>query len=1097
MTDLQVIRKVLEKDYPGQMPFWAYSENNQIDKNGLLQTPIVYPSGKGENFPEGHSQAFCDRIYRLILTAEKLVDITLLSPCTGMFKETIEKALTDLGEKGKHPVVRILISNPLPDIPPLNIQDFLEKELKVFLKKMDIYGLVMRSGLASWNHAKIIAVDGREVISGGHNLWDNHYLGINPVFDLSLSISGEAVAHAHDYVDSLWKYRMNYHSYLKSAHCVSYQYNASSRLMCKRLLAFPDPNLYEGIRKSFQVFQNTRPLPILALGRKGGMGKHALSLNNQYVCADEPADVAIVEALGNAQFSLHMSLQCLRFLMGFIPGVISAIVESIINGAEVFIIISNQSGIAGGLTALSAPYEGDDPSAIFSRFLRLLKKKYKKEELAAKNLLFQKVHIANIRYNEDDVYPYKKARICNHAKSFLVDGSICYIGSQNLYPTTPGNLNEFGYLVEDIQLGRTYLEDYFYRLWQPSSRTALPAFKADVEQAEMAETIVFLHDLLKNRQLELAFEKLRQELLTEHDPKKRKISFDKIDSFLMNAGYCATARCIMEYYQSTYYQKYDAGWTATQESDRFVIDMMKNKTLAEAFGTVVLKGVESDIEVLLSEFFKESGYECSGGEVFTSFYELKKYYLEYWTGVYYTWRLPLEMNSKTEGDQELVEAGPEFVIVNNSSVMLDGILLKDFIFRQNVLCWTCESNASSGSITFSEKVRPCLNDPYTGPEFFGSIEMKGSDGRLKCWEYNGRSKLQNQQLQDIKDRNRFVNWVALILICATTIFIFKLLGCFNARCCRDYHRIEELSGEGDIGADVASDYSTEIEMNLENQEFLEKKEKKERKEVVAQKSPRQVGSVASDMDLLDRFDDYPEKREVYHDFWKGMMPNLPWDYYYKSLDAKVEIEMACLNPHFDTVEDLFIKHSAWSSLLRVERCMLLDFLYENLADDLEKLNEKEIKRLLLDYAIPEITIGLHNEIMPEKTYLYESARSVFYKQKSTFEKTIFQISMKTKQKLELQLSENSRLQLIVRNKLDNLQERAVHDHDPRIDIKTERSKLEKELAVAIDLEKELKKERHKADNDIKCREKSYKDLIQQYDQCEKRKERMHEVPWYR
>ena len=28
----------------------------------------------------------------------------------------------------------------------------------------------------SWNHAKIIAVDGKYLWTGGHNFWDRHYL---------------------------------------------------------------------------------------------------------------------------------------------------------------------------------------------------------------------------------------------------------------------------------------------------------------------------------------------------------------------------------------------------------------------------------------------------------------------------------------------------------------------------------------------------------------------------------------------------------------------------------------------------------------------------------------------------------------------------------------------------------------------------------------------------------------------------------------------------------------------------------------------------------------------------------------------------------
>ena len=40
------------------------------------------------------------------------------------------------------------------------------------------------------NHAKIIAVDGKVLITGGHNFWDQHYLKTAPVHDLSIRLRG-------------------------------------------------------------------------------------------------------------------------------------------------------------------------------------------------------------------------------------------------------------------------------------------------------------------------------------------------------------------------------------------------------------------------------------------------------------------------------------------------------------------------------------------------------------------------------------------------------------------------------------------------------------------------------------------------------------------------------------------------------------------------------------------------------------------------------------------------------------------------------------------------------------------------------------------
>ena len=55
----------------------------------------------------------------------------------------------------------------------------------------------------SWNHAKIIAVDGRYLHTGGHNMWDYHYLKNDPVHDLSIEMEGR-VAHDGHLVRDMW-----------------------------------------------------------------------------------------------------------------------------------------------------------------------------------------------------------------------------------------------------------------------------------------------------------------------------------------------------------------------------------------------------------------------------------------------------------------------------------------------------------------------------------------------------------------------------------------------------------------------------------------------------------------------------------------------------------------------------------------------------------------------------------------------------------------------------------------------------------------------------------------------------------------------------
>ena len=55
----------------------------------------------------------------------------------------------------------------------------------------------------SWNHSKIIAVDGSRAIIGGQNLWDV-YLGPTPIHDLNVQLQGSSALSMHQFIDTLW-----------------------------------------------------------------------------------------------------------------------------------------------------------------------------------------------------------------------------------------------------------------------------------------------------------------------------------------------------------------------------------------------------------------------------------------------------------------------------------------------------------------------------------------------------------------------------------------------------------------------------------------------------------------------------------------------------------------------------------------------------------------------------------------------------------------------------------------------------------------------------------------------------------------------------
>jgi len=52
----------------------------------------------------------------------------------------------------------------------------------------------------------MIAVDGKTAIVGGHNMWSQQYLTLDPVNDTSMEVHGTAAADAHRFANLLWQY---------------------------------------------------------------------------------------------------------------------------------------------------------------------------------------------------------------------------------------------------------------------------------------------------------------------------------------------------------------------------------------------------------------------------------------------------------------------------------------------------------------------------------------------------------------------------------------------------------------------------------------------------------------------------------------------------------------------------------------------------------------------------------------------------------------------------------------------------------------------------------------------------------------------------
>lgn len=149
----------------------------------LDATPQDAFTREGSTDPvDGHDDWFPEKIEELIAQTEEWCDILSLTPPDGLFMDAFKNGLSKLCEKGpdesgEKKIIRIMVGNIIGQ--PVDCDEVLAEMVKDLPENagecVNIWLGCWRKGV-SWNHAKIVAVDGKHLWTGGHNFWDGHYL---------------------------------------------------------------------------------------------------------------------------------------------------------------------------------------------------------------------------------------------------------------------------------------------------------------------------------------------------------------------------------------------------------------------------------------------------------------------------------------------------------------------------------------------------------------------------------------------------------------------------------------------------------------------------------------------------------------------------------------------------------------------------------------------------------------------------------------------------------------------------------------------------------------------------------------------------------
>jgi phosphatidylserine/phosphatidylglycerophosphate/cardiolipin synthase-like enzyme len=399
-----------------------------------------------------------NELYKIVASAEKAADITTLYPPTGRFKDALKNAITYLANTGRTVNVRVAWG-PLSGSADEFARYITAGAASVASSATTIYTARFVSGAVNWNHSKIIAADGRTAISGGQNLWDNDYLTINPVTDMSIKLAGSAAYDAQIYAQKIWEWLCS----------SSYSLSISWRDTYTVAPGTSEP--VSGCSSTFPVTSRptgTGTTSVIAVGRlASGIESDA----NQ-------ADDAILAIIKSARSSLKITQQSitypgppdiLRGKLDYQPWMY-AVAEKLLEGVDVYMVTSNDDSKPG------RPPDGDNYNAFSTKMLAkkflwyAMRRAGSMTEEEVKDLLCRKLHIARFRMNGTDSNWQDGRGFALHTKVYIADDMAYYVGSENFYPA---NLQEYGFIVADQGKTQQFITSFWDNIWRYSRRHAV------------------------------------------------------------------------------------------------------------------------------------------------------------------------------------------------------------------------------------------------------------------------------------------------------------------------------------------------------------------------------------------------------------------------------------------------------------------------------------------------------------------------------------------------------------------------------------------------------------------------------------------------
>jgi phosphatidylserine/phosphatidylglycerophosphate/cardiolipin synthase-like enzyme len=469
---------------------WGLSADNSLPGTWLLQTPDCWsPTGCGDGPQPPSAKPITERMTQIVAGAQKSVTLSgLWPPPDGIIRQAIVDGLKQAVAAGRKPTVRVMLGTP-----PGPVSHFSESAFTTWFNELtaEVGGDVPIQAAAmatypsfgvstSWNHSKVLSVDGRKAIVGGMNYWSGDYMQVtDPANDVSITLDGPAAADATGFEDVIWGWICDNRGNSSYVSMRSSNFEGCAR----EAETLPPPDggdvpvltvgrLGNGIDVPGEAGRESPAIPKAKVqGSACNVFQRQVSdtnTNPEYEYRN-PGETALRALIESAEQSVFLSQQDLLGCVGqveayFDERVLASLGEKIVAGIPVTIVIAAEGAKAGG-DDYSNGWKLKDLATVLKQVVAAAAK----PGANARKLVCDGVGLAGIRTLDAKTWP-DGSPFANHAKVAWVDGAAFYVGSENLYPA---RLQELGMVVEDETAAETMKESYLDQLWERSRKGAM------------------------------------------------------------------------------------------------------------------------------------------------------------------------------------------------------------------------------------------------------------------------------------------------------------------------------------------------------------------------------------------------------------------------------------------------------------------------------------------------------------------------------------------------------------------------------------------------------------------------------------------------